>query len=82
LVFIQMMRPLPDKDLRQQYRARLWRVPTRRPHITALRLYCVKCALHFHADRLISEMFAARATLAVKVDGGNPGSEVPAPVAA
>jgi radical SAM superfamily enzyme YgiQ (UPF0313 family) len=78
-VFVQLMRLVPDKHLRRQYQARLWRVLKRRPHITLLRLYCVKCALHFHADRLVSEMFAARAA---KVDGGGPGSEVPVPVAA
>jgi radical SAM superfamily enzyme YgiQ (UPF0313 family) len=81
-VFVQLMRLVPDPDLRRQYRARLWRVLTRRPHITLLRLYCVKCALHFHADRLVVEMSAARAALAVKVDGGGPGSEVPKAAAA
>jgi hypothetical protein len=75
------MRLVPDPDLRRQYRACLWRVLIRRPHITLLRLYCVKCALHFHADRLVSEMFAARA-VAVKVDAGAQRSEVPAPAAA
>jgi len=81
-VFVQLMRLVPDPHLRRQYRARLWRVLTRRPHITLLRLYCVKCALHFHADRFVGEMFAARAAMAVKVDGGGPGSELPASAAA
>jgi radical SAM superfamily enzyme YgiQ (UPF0313 family) len=81
-VFIQMMRLVPDIDLRRQYRSRLWPVLKRRPHIALLRLYCVKCALHFHADRLVKEMFAARAARAVKVDGDSPGSQETTPAAA
>ena len=67
-VFVQLMRLVPDPALRREYRRRLWRVLTRRPHITLLRLYCVKCALHFHADRLVREMSANRAALAVETD--------------
>jgi hypothetical protein len=67
-VFVQLMRLVPDAALRREYRRRLWRVLTRRPHITLLRLYCVKCALHFHADRLVREMTADRAALAVETD--------------
>jgi radical SAM superfamily enzyme YgiQ (UPF0313 family) len=81
-VFVQLMRRVPDKRLRRQYRSRLRRALLRRPHITLLRLYCVKCALHFHADRLISEMFAQRAAQTAKADDHGPPSAVPAPAAA
>jgi hypothetical protein len=48
-----------------------------------LRLYCVKCALHFHADRLVSEMLAQRAALApVNMDNGSPRLEATASAAA
>jgi radical SAM superfamily enzyme YgiQ (UPF0313 family) len=73
-VFVQLMRLVPDAALRREYRARLGRVLTRRPHITLLRLYCVKCALHFHADRLVKEMSAARAALAVEIDDIQPAA--------
>jgi Domain of unknown function (DUF4070) len=78
-VFVQLMRLVPDRDLRRQYRIHLWRVLVRRPHITLLRLYCVKCALHFHADRLVKEMFAQRAALAIEFD--DPGRSSPVPFA-
>jgi len=39
-----------------------------------------RCSIN--TDRLVSEMFAARAALVVKVNGGSPGSEVPTPAAA
>jgi hypothetical protein len=48
-----------------------------------LRLYCVKCALHFHADRLVGEMLAQRAALApVNMDDDRPRSEATASAAA
>ena len=82
-VFVQLMRLVPDKQLRSTYRSRLWRVLIRRPHITLLRLYCVKCALHFHADRLVSEMLAQGAALApVNMDNDSPRSEATASAAA
>jgi hypothetical protein len=81
-VFVQLMRRVPDQRLRRQYRLRLRRVLLRRPRITLLRLYCVKCALHFHAERLIGEMFAQRAALAASVNSDDTATEVPAPVAA
>src|SRR5271155_5387944 len=81
-VFVQLMRLVPDMELRRQYRVRLWRVIVRRPHITLLRLYCVKCALHFHADMLVKEMSAQRAALAIEVDDTGRGSPVRAPAAA
>ncbi|HXO00761.1 MAG TPA: radical SAM protein [Stellaceae bacterium] len=55
-VFIQLMRLVPDPALRREYRRRLWNAVKRRPHISVLRAYCVKCALHFHYDRLIGQL--------------------------
>jgi radical SAM superfamily enzyme YgiQ (UPF0313 family) len=75
-VFVQLMRLVPDAALRREYRRRLWRVLTRRPHLTLLRLYCVKCALHFHADRLVREMAADRAALPLEIDDRQPAAEL------
>jgi hypothetical protein len=47
--------------LRRDYRHRLWNVLRRRPRIALLRVYVIKCALHFHFDRLIAQMHAERA---------------------
>jgi radical SAM superfamily enzyme YgiQ (UPF0313 family) len=60
-VIVQLMRRVPDQRLRREYRRRLWRVLIRRPRLDLLRRYCVKCALHFHADRLVGEMLGVRA---------------------
>jgi hypothetical protein len=50
--------------------------------MTLLRLYCVKCALHFHADRLVSEMLAQRAALVpLDMDHDSPSSEATATAA-
>ena len=62
-VFILLMRGIPDATLRRDYRRRLWNVLRRRPRIALLRVYVIKCALHFHFDRLIAQMHAERAKL-------------------
>jgi radical SAM superfamily enzyme YgiQ (UPF0313 family) len=77
-VIVQLMRRVPDKRLRRVYRRRLARVLIRRPRLDLLRRYCVKCALHFHADRLVGDMFAAQAERAAEVAGGGPGSKAAA----
>jgi hypothetical protein len=65
------MRLVPEPALRREYRRRLWNVLKRRPHISVLRGYCVKCALHFHYNRLIGRMRANHAAL------GSPTYELP-----
>ena len=61
-MFVQLMR-LPDMELRREYRRRLWNVLRRRPSLTVVRAYCIKCALHFHYDRLIRQHQADHQTL-------------------
>ena len=60
-VFFHLMTLVPDKQLRREYRRRLWNVIKRRPSLTLLRAYCVKCALHYHYDRLARQMRTERA---------------------
>jgi radical SAM superfamily enzyme YgiQ (UPF0313 family) len=67
-VFILLMRGIPDATLRRDYRRRLWNVLRRRPRIALLRVYVIKCALHFHFDRLIAQMLAERAKLSDEAD--------------
>jgi hypothetical protein len=56
---------LPEAELRREYRLRLWNVLRRRPSLTVVRAYCIKCALHFHYDRLIRQHQADHQTLGV-----------------
>ena len=63
-MFVQLMRLVPDKRLRAEYRRNLWKVITRRPDLALLRTYCFKCAMHFHYDQLVRRFAADRAALA------------------
>jgi radical SAM superfamily enzyme YgiQ (UPF0313 family) len=63
VVFILLMRGISDATLRREYRRRLWHVLRRRPRIALLRVYVIKCALHFHFNRLIAQMHVERAQL-------------------
>ena len=59
-IFVQLMRQVPDAELRRQYRRRIWHAIKRRPNIRLIRIYCMTCAAHFHYDRLIAQMTATR----------------------
>jgi radical SAM superfamily enzyme YgiQ (UPF0313 family) len=59
-IFINLMRLVPDARLRREYRRRLWNVLRCRPRLTVLRAYCIKCALHYHYQRLSAQMLAER----------------------
>ena len=71
-VFVQLMRLVPDVALRREYRRRLWNTVKRRPQVTLLRLYCIKCALHFHYHQLVRQLVADRVTLATQADVAGP----------
>ena len=70
-IIIALMRGAPDPVLKRDYRRRLWAVIRRRPRLRLLRIYAVKCALHYHFDRLIAQMKAERAELPPEVDSGS-----------
>ena len=61
---LRLMRGVPDRSLRRLYRRRLWNVIRHRPKMSLLRHYAIKCAMHYHFDRLITEMTAQRNALA------------------
>ena len=69
-IIIGLMRGAPAPVLKRDYRRRLWAVIRRRPRLRLLRIYAVKCALHYHFDRLIAQMKAERAELPLEVDSG------------
>ena len=39
-----------------------------RPYLSVLRAYCIKCAMHYHYDRLVSQMQADRAGSLAELD--------------
>src|SRR4029077_14747115 len=79
-LIVQLMRHIPDKALRRQYRRRLWNVVKHRPNIRLLRFDGLACAMHFHYDRLIGQMEAdAAAAVAAGSGVGAPIAEMPAP---
>jgi radical SAM superfamily enzyme YgiQ (UPF0313 family) len=53
VVFLRLMRGVPDATLRREYRRRLWRVLRHRPEPIVLRLYALKCAIHYHLHTMI-----------------------------
>lgn len=75
-IIAQLMRKVPDLALRRDYRRRLRRVATGMHSIHVLRVYAIRCALHFHFDRLITQMLAERAQL---LEEDRPPPQVSAP---
>nr|UXE44098.1 hopanoid C-2 methylase [uncultured bacterium] len=77
-IFIQLMRLVPDAELRREYRHRLWNVIKRRPRLSVLRTYVIRSALHYHYDRLTRQMGADYPT----ATRPNPDALLPMPAAA
>jgi hypothetical protein len=78
-IITQLMRNVPEKRLRRDYAARLWRVVCRRPSVRLLRVYAIKCALHYHFDRLIAHMSVEREELYRATSDINTAEEVKIP---
>jgi len=55
-IFVMLMRRVPDASLRREYRRRLMRVAWRRRDPEVIQNYALKCAMHFHAHRMVQEM--------------------------
>ena len=53
-----LMRGIPDVELRREYRRRLVRVVRRRREPQIIQTYAVKCAMHYHAHRMVQELLA------------------------
>jgi radical SAM superfamily enzyme YgiQ (UPF0313 family) len=62
-VFVNLMRLVPDPELRREYRRRVWNALKCRPRLSVLRCYMIKCALHYHYDRLTRGMRDEHAVL-------------------
>lgn len=55
-IFVLLMRGVPDAALRREYRRRLMRAAWRRREPEIIQSYALKCAMHFHAHRMVQEM--------------------------
>jgi radical SAM superfamily enzyme YgiQ (UPF0313 family) len=55
---LRLLLQVPERELRHVYRTRMLRLLRRRPDPAVLRIYAVKCAMHYHAHRLAERMAA------------------------
>jgi radical SAM superfamily enzyme YgiQ (UPF0313 family) len=59
VLFLRLMRNIPEASLRREYRRRLWRVLKSRPDPNVLILYVIKCMMHYHQYTLARRLAAA-----------------------
>lgn len=57
-IFVLLMRGIPDAALRREYRRRLMRLVQHRREPQIIQTYAVKCAMHYHAHRMVQELLA------------------------
>jgi len=57
-IFVLLMRGVPDIGLRREYRRRLMRLAWHRRDPQMIQTYAVKCAMHYHAHRMVQELLA------------------------
>ena len=53
VLFVRLLSRTPDRTLRTIYRQRIWRFLQMRHNPTALRVYAIKCAVHYHMHQLV-----------------------------
>ncbi len=58
VLFVRLMRNIPEGDLRREYRKRLWRLLKSRPDANVLVLYLFKCLMHYHQYTLARQLAA------------------------
>jgi radical SAM superfamily enzyme YgiQ (UPF0313 family) len=55
-IIVRLMRTVPERELRRIYRRRLWNIIKRRRSPILMQIYAIKCAMHYHAHVMISQM--------------------------
>ena len=60
LIYLQLMRGVPDKSLRQVYRTRIAHLLRLRRDPVVLFVYLIKCAIHYHLHLMIQDMSEQR----------------------
>jgi hypothetical protein len=53
---LRLWSQVPEKRLRRIYRQRLSNLLRRRPDPSVMRVYAIKCAMHYHAHRLVETL--------------------------
>ena len=59
-IMVMLQRGVPDAALRREYRRRLARFARRRWDPELIQCYAIKCAMHYHAHRMVEEMLQRR----------------------
>jgi radical SAM superfamily enzyme YgiQ (UPF0313 family) len=57
-IFVLLMRGIPDAGLRREYRRRLMRLVWHRREPQIIQTYAVKCAMHYHAHRIVQRLLS------------------------
>jgi radical SAM superfamily enzyme YgiQ (UPF0313 family) len=57
-ISLMLQHGVPDPALRREYRRRTLRVAWRRRDPEIIQVYAIKCAMHWHAHRMVQEMLA------------------------
>jgi hypothetical protein len=57
-IFLLLMRGIPDAELRREYRRRLMRLVRHRREPQIIQTYAVKCAMHYHAHRMVQRLLS------------------------
>jgi hypothetical protein len=57
-LWARLMSRVPDHSLRRVYRERLWRILQVRRNPTLVRVYAIKCAVHYHMHQLVGALAA------------------------
>jgi radical SAM superfamily enzyme YgiQ (UPF0313 family) len=62
-LMLRLLSQVPEKQLRRIYRARFRHLLFCRPDPSVLRVYAIKCAMHYHAQRLVESLQQRRSGL-------------------
>ena len=57
-LWARLMARVPDRSLRRVYRERMWRILQVRRNPTLIRVYAIKCAVHYHMHQLVGALSA------------------------
>ena len=57
-MFVMLMRGVPDRALRREYRRHLLRAVWHRRDPDMIWNYALKCAMHYHVDRIVQELLS------------------------
>jgi hypothetical protein len=55
-LFLRVLVKVPDPSLRRIYRQRFWSFFRARPEPSLLRIYALKCAIHWHMHKFIRRL--------------------------